>query len=193
MVLGRSSQVAPQAWPQGLAHTGVPRSLTGNRLGFAFRDAVRFLGASPIPDQTPLIGSSRLERGTRLLGLGRRLAGSRLERREVRREAFVVGRKPGVLGAPVEDGIGRSERDAGVVHHGRTVARDGHRMVAWQYVLNGASEPPTTAAWNDWQKFDGIMLSLDKPMSGKPVTIRFENVAVASARDDSLFRPPSSP
>ena len=31
------------------------------------------------------------------------------------------------------------------------VTRDGRHMVQWQYVLGGASEPPTTVAWKDWQ------------------------------------------
>jgi hypothetical protein len=36
-------------------------------------------------------------------------------------------------------------------------------------------------------------LSLLKPIAGKPVAIRFENVTVAAGRDDSLFRPPAVP
>jgi hypothetical protein len=73
------------------------------------------------------------------------------------------------------------------------VTRDGHQMVQWQYVLGGALEEPTTVAWTDWKKFDGMMLSLEKPMSGKPFEIRFDNVAVSSSRDDSLFTPPAAP
>jgi hypothetical protein len=73
------------------------------------------------------------------------------------------------------------------------ITRDGHRMVQWQYVLGGALEEPTTVAWMDWKKFDGMMLSLDKPMSGKPFEIRFDHVAVSPDRDDSLFVPPASP
>jgi hypothetical protein len=73
------------------------------------------------------------------------------------------------------------------------ITRDGRRMIQWQYVLNGATEEPTTAAWKEWRKFDGILLSLEKPMSGRPVVIRFENVAVSSVRDDSLFRPLTVP
>lgn len=73
------------------------------------------------------------------------------------------------------------------------ITRDGRRVVQWQYVLNGASEEPTTAAWKDWGKYGGILLSLDKPISGRPVAIRFENVSVAAGRDDSLFRPPAAP
>jgi hypothetical protein len=70
---------------------------------------------------------------------------------------------------------------------------DGRRMVQWQYVLGGASEPPTTVAWKDWQKRGDMMLSLDKPMSGEPFEIRFENVSVSPARDEALFKPPAKP
>jgi hypothetical protein len=73
------------------------------------------------------------------------------------------------------------------------ITRDGRRVVQWQYVLNGASEEPTTAAWKDWRKFDGILLSVEKPISGKPVAIRFENVTVAAGRDDTLFQPAAAP
>jgi hypothetical protein len=73
------------------------------------------------------------------------------------------------------------------------IAREGRRMVQWQYVLGGADEPPTTAAWKDWQKLGGILLSLDKPITGEPFEIRFDRAAVAPARDDALFVPPGRP
>lgn len=73
------------------------------------------------------------------------------------------------------------------------VTREGRRMVQWQYVLGGADEPPTTVAWNDWQKRGGMLLSMDKTMSGEPVDVRFENVSVQPTRDDSLFQPPGGP
>ncbi len=73
------------------------------------------------------------------------------------------------------------------------ITRDGRHMVQWQYVLGGASEAPTTAAWKDWQKMGGLSLSMDKPMVGEPFEIRFEKVAVSSTRDDSLFAPPHAP
>jgi hypothetical protein len=92
-----------------------------------------------------------------------------------------------VLKLSFDENVGLTPRDL----YWLWIPRDGRHLVQWQYVLNGASEPPTTAAWNDWKTFDGILLSLERPMSGRPVTIRFENVAVSSARDDSLFRPPA--
>jgi len=72
------------------------------------------------------------------------------------------------------------------------VARDGRQMRQWQYVLGGASEPPTTAAWNDWRKLGGVMLSLEKPMAGEPFVIRFDKVSVSPNRDDALFVPPAA-
>jgi len=70
------------------------------------------------------------------------------------------------------------------------VTRDGHHMVQWQYVLNGAQEEPTTVLWKDWKSFDGMSLSVDKEMVGKNAVIRFENVSVSPNRDDALFRQP---
>jgi len=87
------------------------------------------------------------------------------------------------------ENVGLTPKD----HYWIWVTRDGRRMLQWQYVLGGASDPPTTAEWKDWRKMGGLMLSLDKPMVGQPFEIRFENVAVAPARDDSLFAPPAAP
>ena len=72
------------------------------------------------------------------------------------------------------------------------ITRDGRHMTQWQYVLGGASDPPTTAQWKDWRKMGGLMLSLDKTMVGEPFEIRFENVAVGPTRDDSIFAPPAA-
>jgi hypothetical protein len=59
-------------------------------------------------------------------------------------------------------------------------------------VLGGAQEYPTTALWKDWRTFGGIQLSLEKPFVGKPLRIRFENVAVSATRDDKDFAPPAA-
>lgn len=73
------------------------------------------------------------------------------------------------------------------------ITRDGRKLVQWQYVLGGAAEEPATAAWKDWRPFGGILLSLEKPLLGRPAVIRFENVSVSGSRDAALFTPPSSP
>jgi hypothetical protein len=87
------------------------------------------------------------------------------------------------------EGVGLTPKDV----YWLWITRDGRRMVQWQYVLGGAADPPTTAAWKDWETMGGIALSMDKPMTNEPFEIRFENVAVSSARDDSLFAAPSAP
>jgi len=73
------------------------------------------------------------------------------------------------------------------------VTRDGRRMVQWQYVLGGAQEEPTTAVWKEWKTFGGVSLSLEKDFVGKPLRIRFDNVAVSPSRDDKDFAVPSAP
>ncbi|HEY6146404.1 MAG TPA: hypothetical protein VIZ69_01855 [Thermoanaerobaculia bacterium] len=71
------------------------------------------------------------------------------------------------------------------------ITRDGRKMVQWQYLLNGATDEPTTAQWKEWQTVGGLALSMDKPISGKPAEIKFENVSVGPTRDDTLFKPPA--
>ncbi len=94
-----------------------------------------------------------------------------------------------VLKLTFDENVGPAPRDA----YWLWIAREGRRVIQWQYLVGGAAEAPTTAAWADWQKFDGILLSLLKTIAGKAVAIRFENVTVAAGRDDSLFRPPAVP
>jgi hypothetical protein len=83
------------------------------------------------------------------------------------------------------EGVGLTPKDV----YWLWVTRDGRRMVAWQYVLNGAQEDPTMALWKDWRVFSGTSLSLEKPMVGKGTVIRFENVSVSPSREDGLFKP----
>jgi hypothetical protein len=72
------------------------------------------------------------------------------------------------------------------------ITREGRHMVQWQYVLGGAQEEPTTAYWKDWRTFGGISLSTLKTFEKRPISIRFENVAVSPTRDDREFAPPAA-
>jgi hypothetical protein len=72
------------------------------------------------------------------------------------------------------------------------ITRDGRRMVQWQYVLGGAQGEPTTALWKDWQKFEGMSVSLEKEILGGPVMIAFENVSVSPTPDSALLTPPAA-
>jgi len=87
------------------------------------------------------------------------------------------------------DNVGLTPRDV----YWLWVARDGRRMVQWQYVLAGAQEEPTTALWKDWKTIGGISLSLEKTMAARPIRILFENVAVSPSRDDKDFAAPPAP
>ena len=65
-----------------------------------------------------------------------------------------------------------------------------HLMPEWKYVLDGGKEPPTAVAWTEWQQAGPIRLAMAKPMMGKPVAIRFENVRVSEAVDEAALTPP---
>jgi hypothetical protein len=70
------------------------------------------------------------------------------------------------------------------------VDKSSHIMNEWKFVLNGGSDPPTLVEWKDWRKFGGIMLSVSKPIVGKPSEIRFENLQVSETPDDTALAPP---
>ncbi|HJW14570.1 MAG TPA: hypothetical protein VJ776_07730 [Thermoanaerobaculia bacterium] len=103
------------------------------------------------------------------------------------------GEKPGPGGSMCDvlklsfDNVGLTPKDV----YWLWITRDGRQMVQWQYVLKGADEPPTTVLWKNWQKVGGMAISMDKPMDGKPTVIRFENVSIASNRNDADFQPPA--
>ena len=65
-----------------------------------------------------------------------------------------------------------------------------HLLVQWKYVLNGGTEAPTVVAWRDWRRFGSIELSTSKPIQGKPVEIRFENLSVSAQPDDAALAVP---
>jgi hypothetical protein len=69
------------------------------------------------------------------------------------------------------------------------ISKDGHKMVAWQYLLNGATDEPTLAMWKDWKPMAGVGMSMEKPIVGKQAVIRFENVSVSPNREDALYKP----
>jgi hypothetical protein len=86
------------------------------------------------------------------------------------------------------EGVGLTPKDV----YWLWITREGRRMVQWQYVLGGAAEEPTTALWKDWRTIGGIGLSLEKPITGRPLRILFGNVAVSASRDDREFAPPAA-
>lgn len=84
------------------------------------------------------------------------------------------------------DNVGLTPRDI----YWMDIDRSTHLLDQWKYVLNGGNDPPTVVAWKEWRRFGPIELSISKPMAGKPVEIRFENVSVSETPDDASVTPP---
>jgi hypothetical protein len=84
------------------------------------------------------------------------------------------------------EGVGLTPKDI----YWMDIDRKTHRMNQWKYVLNGANEPQTVAVWKEWGTFGPIGLSTIKSMVGRPVEIRFENLAVSEVPDDAALTPP---
>jgi hypothetical protein len=82
--------------------------------------------------------------------------------------------------------VGLTPRDV----YWQLVDQKSHRVVAWRYVLDGKSDPPTTFTWTDWQKVGPIWLAATRESPGKPVAIRFANLAVSPLPDDAALTPP---
>jgi hypothetical protein len=84
------------------------------------------------------------------------------------------------------DSVGLTPKDV----YWMDVDKSSHIMNEWKFVLNGGNDPPTLVEWKDWRKFGGIMLSVSKPIIGKPSEIRFENLQVSETPDDTALAPP---
>ena len=84
------------------------------------------------------------------------------------------------------ENVGLTPRDV----YWMDIDRSTHLLDQWKYVLNGGNDAPTVVAWKEWRRFGPIELSISKPMSAKPVEIRFENVSVSETPDDAALTPP---
>ena len=103
-----------------------------------------------------------------------------------------VGEAQGVSGNPCDEiklsfgNVGLTPKDL----YWMDIDRATHHLDRWKFVLNGGNDPPTQVAWKEWKRIGGIDLSLSKPLSDKPVEIRFENVEVSTTVDDAALTAP---
>ncbi|MEK7348946.1 MAG: hypothetical protein AABZ94_08745 [Candidatus Eisenbacteria bacterium] len=67
------------------------------------------------------------------------------------------------------------------------VNRRTHLIDRWDYVLTGQKPPPSGASWEAWTGIGPVKLSLQRRFQGKPVMLRFENVAAPAAFDERVF------
>ena len=62
-----------------------------------------------------------------------------------------------------------------------------HLIDRWEFILTGQKPPPQGSTWESWSSIGPIQLSLARRFKGKPVMLRFENVAAPLAMDEAVF------
>lgn len=62
-----------------------------------------------------------------------------------------------------------------------------HLIDKWEYVLTGQKPPPQSSTWESWTSVGPFQFSLARRFEGKPVMLRFENVAAPATMDESVF------
>ncbi len=88
-----------------------------------------------------------------------------------------------VLELTFDRGVGLTPGD----HYWLYVNRKTHLMDRWDMLLQGDKPPAKSATWEGWQKFGPVRISTLHRFEGKPVELRFENVAVPPSMDESIF------
>jgi len=88
-----------------------------------------------------------------------------------------------VLELSFDQGIGLTSSD----RYWLFVNRKTHLIDKWEYVLTGQKPPPQPSTWEAWTSVGPIKLSLARRFQGKPVMLRFENVATPAAMDETVF------
>lgn len=93
------------------------------------------------------------------------------------------GTEEDVLELTFDKGVGLTSDD----HYWIYVNKATHLIDRWEYVLTGQKPPPQGASWEDWTSIGQVRLSLVRRFKGKPVMLRFENVATPATMDESVF------
>lgn len=73
-------------------------------------------------------------------------------------------------------------------HYWLYVNRKTHLIDRWEFVLTGQKPPPSGSSWEAWTNVGPVKLSLQRRFQGKPVMLRFENVAAPTSFDESVFK-----
>ena len=88
-----------------------------------------------------------------------------------------------VLEVTFMPGVGLTSDD----HYWLYVNRTTHLIDKWEFVLTGQKPPPSGSTWEAWTNVGPVKLSLERRIHGKPVMLRFENVATPEKFDESVF------
>ena len=88
-----------------------------------------------------------------------------------------------VLELSFASGVGLTPQDRYWIY----VNQRTHLIDRWEYLLTGQKPPPQGSSWESWTSIGPIQLSLARRFKGKPVMIRFENVATPTTMDETVF------
>ena len=94
-----------------------------------------------------------------------------------------AGEEWDVLELTFDPGVGLTPKD----HYWLYVNRKTHLMDKWDFLLQDQKPPAESATWGEWTKFGPVHLSTLHRLAGKPIVLRFENVAVPPSIDESIF------
>lgn len=89
-----------------------------------------------------------------------------------------------VLKLSFDPGIGLTPKD----HYTLYINRKTHLIDRWQMMLQDQKPPPAAASWTGWTQVGPVKLATMHQMEGKPVQIRFDNVAAPPTMDESIFQ-----
>jgi hypothetical protein len=99
------------------------------------------------------------------------------------REQRADGQLYDVLRLSFQAGVGLTPGDRYTLY----VNRRTHLLDKWEMMLQGQKPPPGVATWESWTPVGPVKLALNHRFQGKPVEIRFENVATPATMDESVF------
>jgi hypothetical protein len=100
-----------------------------------------------------------------------------------RQERSADGTSDDVLELTFDKGVGLTSDD----HYWLFVNRKTHLIDRWEFVLTGQKPPPQAVSWEAWTSIGPIRLSLVRRFQGKPIMLRFENVATPATMDETVF------
>jgi hypothetical protein len=88
-----------------------------------------------------------------------------------------------VLELTFSSGVGLTPQD----HYWLYVNQKTHLIDRWDMLLTDQKPPPQSATWESWTQVGPVQLSLLRRLVGKPVMLRFENVATPERMDETVF------
>jgi len=93
------------------------------------------------------------------------------------------GKDYDVLQLSFDKGVGLTSGDRYTLY----VNRSTHLLDKWDMMLEGKKPPPSSSTWEQWTPIGPVKLALNHRLQGRPVEIRFDNVAVPQTMDPSVF------